>query len=165
MISEPVVVAPESTFESAVLDAVRDLVSESGCSCLVVPRFGLDLAFFLGNDDHTYARFLEAKVYAAGRPGGVGFGTPKGEGPQVELLLCPERQLHLIDKTVRWVLADATRTPGTERYAFFDCRRAKAAAMGEVRKGKQNNLRMSALQDCFMTWSQLVEQLRRFLFT
>jgi hypothetical protein len=158
------IVAPESTFEAAVLGAVRMLVGQKGCKCLVVPGFGLDLALFLQNGGRTYARFLEAKVYAAGRPGGVGFGSPKGEGPQVELLLCPDSDLGLLDSDVRWVLADATRRAGSARYALFDCRRAKAAAMGEVRKGKQNNLRLSALDDCFVTWRELVERLDAFLF-
>jgi hypothetical protein len=163
-IAEPTVVAPESVFEAAVLDAVKTLVARRGCKCLVVPRFGLDLALFLEGDGRTYARFLEAKVYAAGRPGGVGFGSPKGEGPQVELLLCPEPDLGLLDSDIRWILADATRREGSARYAMFDCRRAKAAAMGEVRKGKQNNLRLSALDNCFVTWPHLVEELDAFLF-
>ena len=47
---------------------------------------------------------------------------------------------------------------------MFDCRRAKAAVMGEVRKGKQNNFRLSALDDCFMRWHTLVEELDAFLF-
>jgi hypothetical protein len=75
MISEPIVITPERAFEAAFLDAVRDLVCDAGCGCLVVPKFGLDLALFLAREDRTYARFLEVKVYAAGRPGGVGFGT------------------------------------------------------------------------------------------
>src|SRR5208282_519010 len=112
MISEPIVITPESAFEAAVLDAVRDLVRDVGCGCLVVPKFGLDLALFLAREDRTYIRFLEVKVYAAGRPGGVGFGTQKGEGPQVQLLLCPDRDLGLLDTAVRWVLADATRPAG-----------------------------------------------------
>ncbi len=161
---EPVVVTPESTFEAAVLEAVRGFVRQKGYRCLVIPRFGLDVALFLENAGRASVRFLETKVYAAGRQGGVGFGTPKGEGPQVELLLCPDRDLELLDNAVRWVLADATRPAGAARYALFDCRRAKAAAMGEVRKGKQNNLRLSALQDCFVTWSDMLEQLSQFLF-
>jgi hypothetical protein len=164
MILEPSVIAPEAVFEAAVIEVVRDLVRELGCDCVVVPRFGLDVALFLGNEGHTYSRFLEVKVYAAGRPGGVGFGTPAGQGPQVELLLCSEKDLALLDTSVRWILADATRQPGTKRYALFDCRRAKAAAMGEVRKAKQNNLKISAIQDCFVTWNELVSQLREFLF-
>lgn len=164
MISEPTVIAPEFVFEAAVIEVVRDLVREQGCDCVVVPRFGLDVALFLGKNGHTYSRFLEAKVYAAGRPGGVGFGTQAGQGPQVELLLCSEKDLSLLDTSVRWILADATRQPGTKRYALFDSRRAKAAAMGEVRKGKQNNLKISGIQDCFVAWTALVEQLREFLF-
>lgn len=161
---EPTLVTPESVFEAAILEAARALANQRDCRCLVVPKFGLDLAFFLENNGRVYVRFLEAKVYAAGRPGGVGFGTPRGEGPQVELLLGAGRDLELLDTAVRWVLADATRQAGTARYALFDCRHAKAAAMGEVRKGKQNNLRLSSLQDCFVTWSDLLEQLSQFLF-
>lgn len=164
MILEPSVITPESVFEAAVIEVVRDLVRDLGCRCVVIPRFGLDVALFLGSAGHTYSRFLEAKVYAAGRAGGVGFGTPGGQGPQVELLLCSEKDLALLDTSVRWILGDATRQQGSKRYALFDCRRAKAAAMGEVRKGKQNNLRMSAIQDCFVAWTDLVAQLREFLF-
>lgn len=164
MIAEPIVVTPEAVFEAAIVEAVHHLVGEVSCRCVVVPKFGLDIALFLQDDGGAYARFLEAKVYAAGRPGGVGFGAPNGRGPQVEILLCSEENLAVLDNAVRWVFADATRAPGSPRYAFVDCRRARAAAMGQVAKGKQNNFRVSALADSFVTWPDLVAELRQFLF-
>jgi hypothetical protein len=165
MIAEPEVVAPERVFEMTIVEVVRDLVREARCGCLVVPKFGLDVALFLRTSGGgAYSRFLEVKVYAAGRPGGLGFGTPKGTGPQVELLLNTEQDLRLVDDAVRWVLADATRAKGSARYALFDSRRAKSAAMNGVSKGKQNNLRMSALAVGYITWPSLVKELRQFLF-
>lgn len=116
MISEPSIVAPEAVFEAAVIEVVRDLVRELGCRCVVVQRFGLDVALFLGKGKHTYSRFLEAKVYGAGRRGGVGFGTPTGHAPQVELLLCSENDLALFDISVRWGANDTrSLTVGTQR--------------------------------------------------
>lgn len=160
---EPESVAPESEFEAAVVEVIRDLLQEASCDYLLVPRFGLDVALFLAGPSGAYARFIEAKVYNAGRAGGVGFGNGRGEGPQVELLLCAEGDQHLLDVAVRWVLADATRPAGSARYMLFDCRQARQATMGGVSRGKQNNLRMSALKDSFVTWPELVEQLRQFL--
>src|SRR5206468_2212304 len=105
-------------------------------------KFGLDIGIFVSDENGSYARFIEAKTYAAGRPGGVGFGDGRGEGPQVTILLCPEGDIGVVDETVRWALADTTRQSGQARYAFFDCRTAKAAAMGGVARGKQNNLKI-----------------------
>ena len=163
MIPEPVVVVPEKIFEAALLEVALGLIKESGCDFLFVPKFGLDLAFFVHRNGRSYARFLEVKVYAAGRPGGVGFGTPKGEGPQVELLRCESEKADMLETFVRWVVADATLPPGGSRYAIFDCRLARAAAMGDVRKGKQNNFRMSTLRSHFVTWPALIENLKQFL--
>jgi len=164
MTPEPQVVTPESAFEEAIVDAVRDLVREARCGCVVVPKFGLDVALFIGTERGAFARFLEVKVYAAGRLAGVGFGTPGGAGPQVELLLNTDSDLRIVDDTIRWVLADATRPRGSARYALFDSRAARAAAMGEVRRGKQNNLRIGALAKGYMPWTDLLQELRRFLF-
>ena len=164
MIAEPEVVAPESVFEDAIVRLVEALVQQAGCGCLVIPKFGLDVALFLKTDRGVYSRFLEVKVFAAARPGGVGFGGPRGEGPQVELLCRSDSDLRLVDDTVRWVLADSTLAPGTARYALFNSRTARAAAMGEVGKGKQSNLRVGALKAAYLTWTALLQELRRFLF-
>jgi hypothetical protein len=160
---EPETVAPESAFEATIVEVIRGLLAEAGCAHLLVPKFGLDVGLFLTGSAGAYARFLEVKVYAGGRPGAVGFGNGKGEGPQVELLLCAEGDMHLLDQAVGWVLADSTRPLGSARYALFDCRTACKAAMGQISKGKQNNLRIAALQGSFVTWSKLVELLRQFL--
>ncbi len=163
MIAEPKVVVPEKVFESIVLEAVCSMAKDADWRCLVMPRFGLDLAFFLEKNGRTCSRFLEAKVYAGARPGGVGFGSPKGEGPQVELLLYPNEDLQIVNDSVRWVLADATRPLGSARYSLFDSQQAKAASMNGVQKGKQNNLRISSLEADFMAWPEFLEKLRQFV--
>src|SRR6266704_3083458 len=163
MIAEPAVIAPEKVFEDAIVSLIHDILRAAGRSYSIVPKFGLDIGMFISDDNGSYARFIEAKSYAAGRAGGVGFGNGRGEGAQVTMLLCPESELEVIDKTVRWVLADATRESGQARYAFFDCRTAKAAAMAGVARGKQNNLKVSHLSKNYMTWPKLVNALQAFV--
>jgi len=161
--AEPTVVAPEAVFEAALIEAVRGMLAESGHASLCVPRFGLDLALFIESPGGVRVRLVEVKVYIAQRQGGVGFGNQRGEGPQVELLSCTGASAQLLRSTVRWVLADATLPPGTARYALFDCATAKAAAMGVVERGKQNNLRVRSLQPLYATWADLLSKVREFL--
>ena len=160
---EPESVTPESVFEAAIRGAAERMLRDAGVVYAVVPKFGLDLGIFLQDSSGPRARFVEAKVFAAARPGGVGFGNQQGRGPQVDLLLCSEPELLILDSSVRWVLADATLPVGTARYAVFTCRTAKQAAMGGVRKGKQNNFRVSAFASGLLTWSQALSELRAFL--
>jgi len=47
MPAEPSVVTPESAFEAAIIEAAREILSESNRNYLLVPRFGLDFAVFL----------------------------------------------------------------------------------------------------------------------
>jgi hypothetical protein len=56
---------PECSFQAAILDVVMTLAGRRGCKCLVLQKFGLDLALFLAGGGRTYVRFLEAKVYVA----------------------------------------------------------------------------------------------------
>ncbi len=70
-----------------------------------------------------------------------------------------------LDSIVRWIYADATQPAGGRRYALFTCAKAKAAAMGGVARGKQNNLRTSVLRDYLLTWNQLCDEVRRFLLS
>ena len=61
--------------------------------------------------------------------------------------------LRLLDRNVRWLLADGTRPSGSERYAIFTSEQAQAAAMGGVRTGKQNNLRIKSF-DHWHSWDE-----------
>lgn len=163
MIAEPTAVYPESAFEGAVIEAVREILAEAGRKHLLVQRFGLDVAVFIESSSGVGVRLVEAKAFGAQRAGGVGFGNGRGEGPQVELLCCAEGAIALLAPAVRWIIADATLPPGSARYACFDSETAKAAAMGGVRKGKQNNFRMSALRPYYREWSILLSDLKAFL--
>jgi hypothetical protein len=165
MIPEPSEVTPESRFEAAIIEAVREITKEASCNCTVIPRFGLDVAFFLKTSNSPYARFLEVKCFTGARPGGVGFGDGRGDGLQVDLLLRSEAELHLMDCAVRWVLADATKPVGSPRYAVFNSHEAKAAAMNGVSKGKQNNLRIAAFRDRLVNWPVFYQALKSFLLS
>ena len=47
MIAEPTVVYPETAFEEAVIEGVREILVEAGRKYLLVRRFGLDIAVFI----------------------------------------------------------------------------------------------------------------------
>jgi hypothetical protein len=162
-LTEPATVYPEAEFQKAVVGLIEELLTSAGRPFQLLQRFGLDLAVFIVTPHENAIRLFEVKAFGAQRMGGVGFGNQRGQGAQVDLLLCPDDVLPLFDGTVRWVYADATQPIGTARYAVFTCARAKAAAMGGVARGKQNNLRISALRDCLVTWSHFSDDVRRFL--
>jgi hypothetical protein len=162
-IPEPTTVAPEAEFERVVTTAAEEILRASGLGFLAVPKFGVDVAFFIRGLNGTSMKMLEFKCFAGGRPGGVGFGTPKGRGPQVELLRQPTLALETVAPVIRWALVDALLPVGSRRYALFDSVTAKAGAMGEVKHGKQNNFRVSAFRPHMTEWPEFVTLLQGFL--
>lgn len=81
MISEPSIVAPEAVFEAVVIDVVRDLVRELGCRCVVVPRFGLDVALFLGKRETFVLAFLGGEGLRSGAARGCGIWNAHRPSP------------------------------------------------------------------------------------
>lgn len=114
------------------------------------------------SNGHFTAHFFELKAFVGSRQGG-GFGNQKGEGSQVDLLLLGNSQLSLANQFIRWLLVDGTRPKESSRFAIFDNNEAKNAAMGDVRRGKQNNLRVNDLMKSAITWTQLIESIRTFI--
>jgi hypothetical protein len=164
-LAEPSVVYPEAGLQKALVGVIEDVLSSAGRRFQVLERFGLDVAVFIANPPANAIRLFEVKAFGAQRMGGVGFGNQRGQGAQMDLLLCPNDSLSLFDTFVRWVYADATQLIGSARYALFTCAQAKAAAMGGVARGKQNNLRASALSGSLVTWRELCDDVQRFLLT
>lgn len=160
---EPAVVAPEAEFERVVIEVAEGILRASGTSFLVVPKFGVDVAFFIRGANGTTMKMLEFKCFAGARPGCVGFGTPQGGGPQVELLRQAEADLETVTPVLRWALVDALLPIGSKRYALFDSVTAKAGAMGEVKHGKQNNFRVAAFRPQMADWPVFVAAIQRFL--
>ncbi len=124
-------------------------------------QLGFDIAVFLDVKGEPKVKFLELKLYKGQRAGGVGFGTQKGEGPQVEVLMNDEK-LKFFNKFLRWLIYDALAS-SNRRYIFIDNPTAKRCAMGEVRKGKQNNFNINRLRDYAITWNELLRKLQEFL--
>jgi len=153
--------------EPALQQAIRALVNLSletlSGKSIVIEGFGLDQAIWREVASKHVAKFLELKVFKGARAGGVGFGNSAGRGPQVEILLSPRETLQLLQDSVRWIVADATRLPGQPRYAFISSLDAKDAAMGQVAHGKQNNFRTSKFHDTYLTWAQLSASVFEFL--
>jgi hypothetical protein len=129
-----------------------------------IPKFGLDVGFYICGPSGKTARFLEFKCFCGGRPGGVGFGDGKRGGLQTTLLHHSVNELAIVEPLIRWVLVDALLPLGAKRYAIFDSITAKAAAMGgQIAVGKQNNFRLSALQPQMTVWNAFVDKLETFL--
>lgn len=125
--------------------------------------FGLDLAVFLKWLNCYASKFFELKAFVGQRPGGVGFGNGKGEGAQVYILSKNLDKLSFLNQFICWILIDGTKEIGKRRYALFDNITAKSAAMGTVRKGKQNNFRINELMRKPLNWTELSEELQIFL--
>lgn len=164
MVPEPLAVYPEAEFQKAIVSLVEDILREAALPFVVIPKFGLDVAVFLDAPPVDAVRLFEVKAFGGQRMGGIGFGNGRGIGPQVDLLLCGDSDLRLFDSSIRWVFVDATQPPGTRRYALLTCATAKKAAMGSsVARGKQNNLRISAMSKSLVDWLQLREDVGGFL--
>lgn len=164
MIPEPRNVYPETELQTALVALVRDILKRHHRQYAVIENFGLDVAVFMTNGSAGTVRLFEVKAFDGQRMGGVGFGNQKGIGTQVELLLCSDAELKLFDTSIRWAYGDARRDPGERRYALFTCDTAKKAAMGgSVAHGKQNNLRVSTLQEFLVDWDHFSAQVEGFL--
>lgn len=160
---------PEETFREAVIEALRNFLEQKKAEgtlieYFILEDFGLDIAVFMKwSDNRSTVRFFELKAFVGSRQGGVGFGDSRGRGPQVDLLLHKDPQLDLANKFIRWLLVIGTKPKGKDRFVIFDNIQAKNAAMGGVKRGKQNNFRISSLEKNAMTWDKLLEKLEEFL--
>ena len=158
---------PEAILQEAVTHEIEKILEKSKDKSLVeyfiLPHFGLDIAVFIHRNGHFTGRFLEFKAFVGSRQGGVGFGNGQGDGSQVDLLLLEATKLHSANQYIRWILMDGTKPFGTKRFAVFDNSLAKAAAMGGVSRGKQNNLRVKSLMTAAITWDDLSRELESFL--
>jgi len=159
---------PEGKFQKAIEGEINKMLAQkksdgSLIEYFILENFGLDLAVFTRFDNHIAIRFFELKAFVGSRQRGVGFGNQRGQGSQVDLLLPENRQLSLADNFVRWILVDGTKPKGADRFAIFDNKQAKNAAMGGVSRGKQNNLRVNNLMRNAITWDKLSKKLECFL--
>ncbi|OAG27974.1 hypothetical protein [Thermodesulfatator autotrophicus] len=160
---------PEETFHKAVIKAVENLleqkkVSGSLVNYFILQDFGLDIAVFMKWSNNRFTvRFFELKAFIGSRQGGVGFGNQQGKGSQVDILLLENSQLNLANQFIRWLLVDGTKPKGSSRFIIFDNIQAKNAAMGGVRRGKQNNFRINTLVNNATTWDNFLKELEDFL--
>lgn len=156
---------PEEPLQEAVVREVHRILKLSGNRYILIESFGLDVAAFFRQGEHSYSRFLELKAFAGSRAGGIGFGHRKGLGAQVDLLLHSGEDLRIVDQAIRWILVNWLRPAGAKRYTFFTSVRAKKAAMNGVERDKQNNIRISDFDGELITWGELCEEMSSFLLT
>ena len=159
----------EETFRKAVIEALENLLDQkriagSLVDYFILQDFGLDIAVFIKWPNNRFTvRFLELKAFVGSSQGGVKFGDQQGKGPQVDILLLKNSQLNLANQFIRWLLVDGTKAKGDRRFIIFDNIQAKNAAMGKVRRGKQNNFRMKTLVNNATTWDNFLKELEDFL--
>lgn len=162
---------PEDTLQKAIKEEIKRILERKKVegvltTYFILEYFGLDIAVVMKRaDSHCTIRFLELKAFVASRQGGVGVGNQRGEGSQIELLLLDDKQLSVCDEFIRWILIDGTKTKGAKRFAFFGTSTAQNAAMGTVRTGKQNNLRVNELMKEAITWGKLSQEIEHFLIS
>jgi hypothetical protein len=154
---------PEANLHKAVVAEIHRILTQEGIKFILIEKFGLDIGVFIHNDGRDYARFVEMKAYVGSRGSGVGFGNSAGEGPQVELLLHSADELSIVESSVIWILGIGNRPKGCPHYAVFTSIKAKNAAMGMVKRGKQNNFRINDFKDGLITWAQVTDALYKFL--
>ena len=145
-------------------EAIMSVMSERGAQLPGLPDDSsereLALRLYLADVGPPQPLFVEVKSYGGKRQGGVGFGNGRGEGPQVDLLVGDASAL--FDSYIRWAFVDATQPVGVDRYAFLTCSDARAAVMGVVARGKQNNFKLAALRPHFVGWRAFSEQFLEF---
>lgn len=158
----------EKELENAIASALRIALDTDGLPFVVLQGFGLDLAVFRKRADLSRMCFFEVKAFSE-HHNRCGFGNQRGEGNQIRLLFDEVAQLPrdpfqlgAFDSTVRWVVGNRSQSIGSRRYLIFTCAQAQDAAMGGVRAGKQNNLRLSEFKNCWITWQQLLEVVINF---
>lgn len=168
MIAEPDF-QTEKELEHALASAIQDMLLETGVDAIVLRGFGLDLAVFTKMAGASSAYFFEIKAFSE-HHGRCGFGNQRGEGNQMRLLFDEikqeprdQSQLGILDTVVRWVRGNRSKPVGSPRFVLFTCAQAQNAAMNGVRPSKQNNLRLSAFQEQWMTWGQLLGGIKTFV--
>ena len=81
----------------------------------------------------------------------------------MDILLHNNSHLSFLNQFMRWVVIDGTREFGEQRYAMVDNLAAKEAAMGVIKRGKQNNFRIKYLMDNAIDWKTLIKEIEVFL--
>jgi hypothetical protein len=162
---EPYQVYPEQEFEAALSAVLEQVLTSLSVPFVLLPHRRLDIAAFFERDGRTHSVLLEVKAFGGQRQGGVGFGDSRGEGRQVDMLLCEDRLLGLFAQPVRWAFADATMDVGSARYGLFTCEEMKASVMAGVGRGKQNNFSVARLRSGLRSWPLFVSALESWVAT
>lgn len=124
---------PEGSLQEAIIEETREILERgklghSLVEYIILPEFGLDIAFFIQQHDRSSIYFLELKAYTGSRPG-VGFGDGNGQGREVDLLLLQDSQLNVANRFIRWILVDGTKAIGSKRFVISNNSLARNSAM------------------------------------
>ena len=130
---------------------------------VIMESFGLDIAIFIDTKENKLFKCIEIKLY---KPSSmrIGVGNQRGEGRQIDILLLKNGELELIDKFCRWIIADSSKSVGSNRYIFCNSSDVKTYMMGGVKRGKQNNINPRIFDEIkLFTWDELSLELEKFL--
>jgi len=130
---------------------------------VILKEFGLDVAIFIKMPERFLFKCIELKVYKPSS-GRIGVGNQRGEGRQIDILLLNADELALLDVFCGWILADSSRETGTSRYVFCTNSDVREHIMGQVQRGKQNNISPRIFDKTkLLTWDGLSIELEKFL--
>jgi hypothetical protein len=167
----------EDNFRDAIAVALRSAVD--GDRTVVGTGFGLDVAVFTENTaGAAQSYFIEAKVYKSSSQR-INIGPPFNRDPQHRLqnqiglffddatrAFRRQSQISLLDRSLRWALADCSLPAKSPRFVFFSCKDAPGvAARGQFTLTKQNNFSLprcrARLQ--WLTWDELLARIAEFI--
>jgi len=166
-IKEPQIIKgkyPEKSLHDALVKSIRDKSEQLDKEIIIFEEFGLDISIFFKENQHLEFRFIEVKTFVGSRPGGVGVGSSKGNGSQIDLLELLPNELEIFEKNILWVMGFGTLPEGSPRYKCLSSNDVQVTAMGGIRRGKQNNLRVSEWQNGLIEWGSLLDEVFEFLF-
>lgn len=169
MVNEPSF-ATEMQLEIAIAEVIHGMSKGDGFRNIVLRGFGLDLAVFATKTGiPPRVCFFEVKAFAEDH-GRCGFGNGRGEGNQIRLLFDEkagspreQAQLGVFDQAVRWIVGNRSEPVGSSRFLFLTSTQVQDCAMGGVKPGKQNNLRLNMFSNQSMRWPELTSEIQAFV--
>jgi hypothetical protein len=167
----------EKELQNAIAFAIRGAFDNA--RTVVITGFGLDVAIFTENTDRVARTcFIEAKV-ATIESGRINIGPQFSKtyqpdlGNQIALFfergtrtLRSQSQIELLDRCVRWVVADLSQPINSRRFVFFSCIEApQVAANAKFALTKQNNFSLPLIRSRleWITWIEVLERIEDFI--
>ena len=154
---------PNFQDEGELEEAIAGAINAASHEVVVVRRFGLDIGVFAT----PRACFFEIKAFHPNH-GRCGIN----DGNQIRLLFDQAtgahrtaREIDILENSMRWIIGHRVQPIGSQKFLLLSCQQIlSAAAGGEIRPDKQNNINLANFGSLWSTWPDLLAQINRFIF-